>query len=49
VIDGDSSDSNEFYLQLQEQKDRVLGIDMVFVLGDFNPQVGRKGIDDILA
>ena len=32
---GDSRDSCEFYLQLQEQKDRVQGRKMVFLLGDF--------------
>ena len=34
--DGDTSDSDEFYLQLQEQIDRVSGRNMVFLLGDFN-------------
>ena len=40
--DGDTSDSDEFYLQLQEQIDRVPGRNMVFLLGDFNAQVGRN-------
>ena len=37
--DGDTSD---FYLQLQEQIDRVPGRNMVFLLRDFNAQVGRN-------
>ena len=41
-IDGNTSDSDEFYLQLQEQIDRVPGRNMVFLLGDFNAQVGRN-------
>ena len=40
--DGDTSDSDEFYLQLQEQIDRVPGRNMVFLLGDFHAQVGRN-------
>ena len=36
--DGDTSDSDEFYLQLLEQKDRVPGRNMVFLLGDFDTQ-----------
>ncbi|XP_065571512.1 craniofacial development protein 2-like [Artemia franciscana] len=40
--DGDTSDSDEFYLQLQEQIDRVPGRNMVFLLGNFNAQVGRN-------
>ena len=33
--DGDTSDSDEFYLQLQEQIDRVPGRNMVMLLWDF--------------
>ena len=33
--DGDTSDSDEFYLQLQEQIDRVPGRNMVFLLRRF--------------
>ena len=44
--DGDSSDSDEFYLQLQEQVDRVLYViwyrNIVFLLGDFDAQAGRN-------
>ena len=40
--DGETSDSDEFYLQLQEQIDRVPGRNMVFLLRDFNAQVGRN-------
>ena len=40
--DRDTSDSSEFYLQLQEQIDRVPDRNMVFLLGDFNAQVGRN-------
>ena len=40
--DGDTSDSDEFDLQLQEQIDKVQGINMVFLLGDFKAQVGRN-------
>ncbi|XP_065565921.1 craniofacial development protein 2-like [Artemia franciscana] len=40
--DGDTSDSDEFYLQLQEQIDGVPGINIVFLLGDFDAQVGRN-------
>ena len=40
--DGGTSDSDEFYLQLQEQIDRVPGRNMVFLLGDFNAQVSRN-------
>ena len=40
--DRDTSDSDEFYLQLQEEIDRVLGTNMMFLLGDFNAQVGRN-------
>ena len=40
--DRDTSDSDEFYLQLQEQIGRVPGRNMVCLLGDFNHQVGRK-------
>ena len=36
--DGDTSDSGEFYLQLQEQ----IGRNMVLLLGHFNTQVGRN-------
>ena len=39
--DGDTSDSDEFYLQLQEQIDKVPGRNMMLLLGDFNAQVGR--------
>jgi hypothetical protein len=42
ATDGDTSNSDEFYLQLQEQIDRVPGRNMVFLLGDFNTQVGRN-------
>jgi len=31
LTDGDSSDSDEFYLQLQEQINRVPGRNMVFI------------------
>ena len=40
--DRDTSDSDEFYLQLQEQIDRVPGGNMVFLLGNFNAQAGRN-------
>jgi hypothetical protein len=40
--DGDSSDSDEFYLQLQKQIDRVPSRNIVFLLGDFNTQVGSN-------
>jgi hypothetical protein len=40
--DGDTSDSDEFYLQLQEQIDRVPGRNVMLALGDFNAQVGRN-------
>ena len=40
--DGDSSDSDGFYLQLQEQIDMVPGRNMPFLLGDFNVHVGRN-------
>ena len=40
--DGDTSVSDEFCLQSQEQKDRVQGKNMVFLIGDFNTQVGRN-------
>ena len=39
--DGETSGSDEFYLQLQEQIDRVPGRNMMFLLGDFNNQVSR--------
>ena len=39
---GDTSDSYGFYLQLQDQIDRVPGRNMMFLLGDFDAQVGRK-------
>ena len=39
---GDTSDLDEFYLQLQEQIDRALGRTMVFLLRDFNAQVSRS-------
>ena len=32
LTDRDNSDSDEFYLQLQEQIERVPGINMVFLL-----------------
>jgi hypothetical protein len=38
---GDTSDSDEFYLQLQERIERVPGKNMMFLPGDFNAQVGR--------
>ncbi|XP_065579614.1 uncharacterized protein LOC136039643 [Artemia franciscana] len=38
--DGEKSDSDEFYLQLQEEIDRAPGRNMVFLLGYFNAQVG---------
>ena len=41
-IDGDTSDSYEFYLQLQKQKDRVPPKNMVFLLGDSNAQASRN-------
>ena len=40
--DGDTSDSDKFYLQLQEQIIRVSGRNMVFSHGDFNAQVGNN-------
>ena len=40
--DGDTIDSVKFYLQLQEQIDRVPGRNVVFLLGDFSAQVGRN-------
>ena len=40
TTDGDSRDSDEFYLQLQEQIDRVPGRNMAFLLGNFNAQAG---------
>ena len=40
--DRDSSDSGEFFIQLQEQIDRVPGGNMVFLFGNFNSQVGRN-------
>ncbi|XP_065583400.1 craniofacial development protein 2-like [Artemia franciscana] len=40
--DGGTNDSDEFYLQVQEQIDRVPGRNMVFLLVDFNVQVGRN-------
>ena len=40
--DGDTSDSDEFYLQLREQTDRVPGRNMVFLLRDFKAQIGRN-------
>ena len=40
--DGDTSDSDEFYLQLHEQIEWVPGRNMVFLLGYFNAQVGRN-------
>ena len=40
--DGDTSDSEEFYLQLQEQTDRVPGRNVMFLPRDFNAQVGRN-------
>ena len=46
--DRDTSDSDEFYLQLREQIDRVPGRNMVFLLGDFNHQTDRNR-DCILA
>ena len=35
LTDGDTSDSDEFYLQIQEQIDRVSGRNIVFLQGDF--------------
>ena len=40
--DGDTSDSDEFYLLSQEQIDRVSGGNMVFLLEDFNAHIGRN-------
>ena len=40
--DGNTSDSDEFYLQLQEQIDRVPGRNIVFLLGYFNAHFGRN-------
>ena len=40
--DRDTSASDEFYLQLQEQMDRVSGRNMMFLLEDFNAQVSRN-------
>ena len=47
--DRDTSDSDEFYLQLHKQIDRVSGRNMVFLLGDFNSTSIETGIDGILA
>ena len=47
--DGDTSDSDEFYLQLQEQIDRVPGRNMVFLLEILTPRLVEIGIDGILA
>ena len=41
-INGDTSDSDEFYLQLPKQIDRVPGRNIMFLLGDFYVQVGRN-------
>jgi len=40
--DGDTSDSDEIYLHLQEQIDRIPCRNSVFLLGDFNAQVSRN-------
>ena len=40
--DGSTSGSDEFYLQLQEEIDRVPGRNMVFLLGDFKAHVGTN-------
>ena len=40
--DKGTSNSGCFYLQLKEQIDRVPGRNMLFLLGDFNTQVGRN-------
>ena len=40
--DGYTSYSDEFYLQLQEQIDRVLGRNVMFLLGNFNAHVSRN-------
>ena len=40
--DGDTSDSDEFYLQLQEQIDRISGKNMVLLQGNFSAQVSRN-------
>ena len=40
--DGDTSDLDAFYLQLQEQIDKVPCRNMMLLLGDFNAQVGKK-------
>ena len=47
--DGYTSDSDEFYLQLQEQIDRVPGRNMVFLLENFKRRFVEIGIDGILA
>ena len=47
--DGDTSDSDGFYLQLQEEIDRFQGRNMVFLLGDLMPRLVEIGIDGILA
>ena len=38
--DEDICDTDEFYLILQEQIDRVQGRNMVFFIGDFTAQIG---------
>ena len=40
--DGDTSDSDKYHLQLQEQKDRVVGRNLLFSIGDLNAKVGRN-------
>ena len=40
--DGNTNDSDEFYLQLQEQIERVPGRNIVLLLGDFDAQAGRN-------
>ncbi|XP_065568837.1 uncharacterized protein LOC136032454 [Artemia franciscana] len=42
LTDGDTSNLDEFYLQLQEQIDRVSGINLMYLLGDFNAHDGRN-------
>ena len=49
LTDGDNSDSDEFYLQLLRQIDRVPCRNIMFLLGDFKSRLVEIGIDGILA
>ena len=40
--DGDSNDSDESYIQLQEQIDHVSGRNMIFLLGDSDAQISKN-------